>query len=54
MSGVLQGSVLGPLFFVVYVNYLPNIVQCPTKLFTDDTKDDTMLLEHWQNSNIPV
>ncbi len=38
MSGVPQGSVLGPILFVLYVNNIPEGVRSLIKLFADDTK----------------
>lgn len=37
-SGVPQGSVLGPVLFVIYVNDLPRKLKCECKLFADDSK----------------
>ena len=46
VSGVPQGSVLGPTLFVVYINDLPETVQNSIKMFADDTKIYTNVSKH--------
>ena len=38
VSGVPQGSVLGPTYFILYVNDMPEVVHNYIRLFADDAK----------------
>jgi len=42
--GVPQGSIYGPLLYVMYVNDLPNAIDCTARLYV--YADDTCLIVH--------
>ena len=46
ISGVRQGSVLGPLLFLIYVNDLLRVISSPSLLFADDTKLFRPITDH--------
>ena len=35
-AGVLQGSILAPTLFLLYINYLPDDVICDIAIYADD------------------
>ena len=56
--GVTQGSILGPLLFLLYVNYMVQAVNCDLLLYADDTgfifqHKDINIIEQQLNSNFP-
>ena len=53
ISGAVQGSVLGPVFFLMFIGDITEDIEASTKLFVDDAKVKKQIKTFYNSSKIP-